>query len=242
MPLRKMVYNEIYSDCEGAQWLVTVFKLYDTLHILDPIPVPTKPSPAIMNMPADSFNLLENLKSLVIEGRNDPLSLGKVEGLMPFIMKKLTSLELLLELEQREQVGRLEAFIRSKGESVKHLRLDIGDVEIFQKQAGELTPVSMNAVQLVAHQIFFTASLHSSPHYFLLNSTSRRQHCSRLSQTPIPPSEPLFRRSTRLNFRPLGLRCLRPSSRSAFPPARYDRHDDGREPIHDRPQCRLGNV
>jgi len=136
MPLRKLVFNEIYSDCEGAQWLVTVFKVYGTFHILDPIPVPTKPSPAIMNMPVDSFNLLENVKSLVIESRNDPMSLGKVEGLMPFIMKKVNSLELLLELEEKEQVGRLEAFIRSKGESLKHLRLDICDVEIFQKQPG----------------------------------------------------------------------------------------------------------
>ncbi|THH31097.1 hypothetical protein EUX98_g3094 [Antrodiella citrinella] len=136
MRLRKLVYNEIYSDCEGAQWLVTVFKVYDTLHILDPIPVPEKPSPAIMNMPADSFNLLEDLKSLVIESRNDPMSLGKIEGLMPFIMKKVTSLELLLELEEKEHIGRLEAFIRSKGTSLKHLRLDICDVEIFQKGPG----------------------------------------------------------------------------------------------------------
>lgn len=140
MALRKLVWNEIYSDCEGAQWLVTVFKVYDTLHILDPIPIPEKPSPAIMNMPVDSFNLLENLKSLVIESRNDPESLGKVEGLMPFIMKNLHSLELVLELEEREMVGRLEAFIRSKGESVKHLRLDIEDVQILQKQPGEQRP------------------------------------------------------------------------------------------------------
>ena len=137
MPLGKLVMNEIYSDCEGAQWLVTVFKLYDTLHILDPIPVPSKPSPAIMNMPVDSFNLLENLKSLVIESRNDPMSLGKVVGLLPFIMKKLNTLELLLELEGRQHVSHLESFIRSKGVQVKHLRLDIGDVEIFHKQPGE---------------------------------------------------------------------------------------------------------
>ncbi|TCD68630.1 hypothetical protein EIP91_010285 [Steccherinum ochraceum] len=162
MQLRKLVWNEIYSDCEGAQWLATIFKVYDTLHILDPIPVLTETSPALMNMPADSFNLLEHVRSLVIESRNDPMSLGKIEGLMPFIMKKVASLELLLELEEKQQVGRLEAFIKSKGESVKHLRLDIDDVQIFQKQSASLMRSGVNLTVVCPQLQSLHLCLHSS--------------------------------------------------------------------------------
>ncbi|KAH8092527.1 hypothetical protein BXZ70DRAFT_458662 [Cristinia sonorae] len=156
VPLRKLVFSEIYSDCDGLLWLTHMLPP-NTFHILDPIPVPRKLLPAFQLSPPDTLPLLRHLDALVVESRNDPMALGKIDGLMPFSMPDLNSLELTLELDGRDQIARLEAFIESKGKKAKHLRLDIGDIEIFQKEPDKVDLAVLCPELQSLHICFFSS-------------------------------------------------------------------------------------